>query len=141
MRKLIAALALLGSSAVVQAQLPVALTYTCPTQTGSLPTCSTSYQMPSRSVLIIQYVSGSAAPINPNPTTGAFTTGQASMSVATQLAYEGGASVPNIIGPNYALAGSLLWFFTNPVTMYTDTVPVVKNNGGLVYLQGYLIAK
>ena len=84
MRKLIAALTLIGSSAAIQAQHPVAITYTCPTQTGSLPTCTTSYQIPSRAILIVQYVSGSAAPLNPNPTTGAFTTGQASMLITTQ---------------------------------------------------------
>ncbi len=115
---------------------PVAITYTCPTQTGSLPTCSTSYQVPNNKVFVVEYVSGSATPIAPNAN-GTFATGQASAVISTQISYE--AAVNNIIGPNYALANSAVWFFTNPVKFYSTSVPVVQNNGGSVILQGYLI--
>ena len=114
---------------------PVAFQYSCPKTTGTLPACSTSFTIPAGKTLVIQSVSGSATPLNPTAT-GTFPTGQASMSITTQLGND--SPVPNLIGPNYALTGSQIWFFTNLLTLYTDDVPAVANNGGPVYIQGYV---
>lgn len=117
---------------------PVALQYSCPAQTGSLPVCSTNFTIPYNKLLVIQNISGSATPIAPNAA-GTFATGQASLTVTTQL--DGEAAIPNIVGPNYALANTAVWFFNTQTTLSTTKLPVVMNNGGPVLLQGYVIEK
>lgn len=137
-----AALALVCAAPQAKAQfflpVPVAITYSCPAQTGTLPACKTSYTLPSNKLLIIQNISGSATPINPNAA-GNFATGQASLIVGTSLG--GSPLAPNIVGPNYALANTAVWFFNTPTTLYTDTVPAIANNNGPVVLQGYIVTK
>ncbi len=87
---------------------------------------------------MIQNISGSATPINPNAA-GAFATNQASLTVTTQILNE--ASVANVVGPNYAIANTTTWFYNTLVPLTTDIVPVVANNNGSVYIQGYLIPR
>ncbi len=115
---------------------PVSITYTCGTQAGSLPKCTTSYQVPRGRLLVIQDVNGSATPINPNGA-GNFATDQASLLISTQVADE--AAVTNTIGPHYAIANTAVWNFHELTTFYTDVTPKVYNNGGNVVLNGYLI--
>ena len=87
---------------------------------------------------MIQDVSGSATPINPN-TAGNFATDQASLLITTTLTSVGGTSVTNTVGPNYAITNTAVWSYNRPMTAYTDTLPVVRNNGGSVVLQGFVI--
>ncbi len=117
---------------------PVAFQYTCPAQTGTLPTCTTSFSLPANKMLVVQNVSGSATPIAPNAA-GNFATGQASLTVTTQLSNE--PAISNVIGPNYAIGNTAIWFYNTLTSLYTDTVPVVANNGGSVFVQGYIIFK
>ena len=117
---------------------PVALAYTCPKQNGSQPPTPTPFTMPGNQHLQKQNMSGAATPIAPNAQ-GTFATGQASLTIVTQLDSE--AQIPNVIGPNYALANTAVWFFNTPTTLATTKVPIVMNNGGPVLMQGYVLDK